>query len=186
MSHLDAEGVFSFSSVYKGTSESENATKNYIKNEICKNFYLKIPLYYHFFDNKAVLICDFNSCNFVLHLMRQPQRQKTSNGKFLVDIAGSIVSVPSCHPERRAKPVVELRRSVRSTGSTRGNEYPSEIPTLRVALRVRLRYAPLRMTWTVYAFLLISNRDVNRSDLIIFCIQDNRKRHLRSRILQIR
>ena len=34
--------------------------------------------------------------------------------------------VPSCHPERRAKPVVELRRSVRSTGSTRGNEYPSE------------------------------------------------------------
>ena len=64
--------MFSFSSAYKGTTESENATKNYIKIEICKNFYLKIPLYYHFFDNKAVLIYDFNSCNFILRLMRQP------------------------------------------------------------------------------------------------------------------
>ena len=72
LSHLDAEGVFSFSSAYKGTPEGENATKNYIKIEICKNFYLKIPLYYHFFDNKAVLIYDFNSCNFVMRLMRQP------------------------------------------------------------------------------------------------------------------
>ena len=27
---------------------------------------------------------------------------------------------PSCHPERRAKPEVEPRRGVRSTGSTRG------------------------------------------------------------------
>ena len=56
--------------------------------------------------------------------------------------------IPSCHPERRAKPVVELRRSVRSTGSTRGDEYPSEIPTLCVALRVRLHFVPLRMTRT--------------------------------------
>ena len=28
------------------------------------------------------------------------------------------------------------------------NEYPSEIPTLRVALRVRLHFVPLRMTRT--------------------------------------
>ena len=32
LSHLDAEGVVSFSSAYIGTTESENATKNYIKN----------------------------------------------------------------------------------------------------------------------------------------------------------
>ena len=43
--------MVSFSSAYIDTTESENATKNYIKN-----FYLKIPLYYHFFDNKAVFM----------------------------------------------------------------------------------------------------------------------------------
>ena len=46
--------------------------------------------------------------------------------------------IPSCHPERRAKPVVELRRSVRSTGSTRGNEYPSEI-SHRLCLAIFVR-----------------------------------------------
>ena len=32
----------------------------------------KIPLYCHFFDSKAVLFYDFNSCNFVLRKVGQP------------------------------------------------------------------------------------------------------------------